>query len=232
MIFLFDVDGTLAPARQSMPSEFKDFFTQWIASQQLYGNEVYLVTGSDKDKTIEQVGEALWKKVDGSYQNCGNQLYIKGELIKEFSWRLPDDLMWDIINILSKSPWYRGARGNVEMRIGMLNISTVGRRCSDLERAKYYKWDKENGERESIASQLKKRYPKIEFSIGGEISIDIYPEGRNKSQVLSDMNGDTTFFGDRCGEGGNDYHLANGCTRCYNVKGGWKETMSILKDTN
>ena len=231
MIFLFDVDGTLTPSRKPIERKFKEFFTQWVASEQIHGNKVYLVTGSDKDKTTEQIGKALWEKVDGSYQNCGNQLYIKGELIEDSHWRLPDDLMWDIIKILSTSPWYGRAKGNMEMRSGMLNISTIGRLCTASERAEYCEWDKENDERKSIAGQLKRMYPKIEFSIGGEISIDVYPEGKDKSQVLSDMDGDTVFFGDRCEEGGNDYSLSNACTKYYNVVN-WKETMSILETIN
>ena len=101
MIFLFDVDGTLTPARQGIELKFKDFFYNWIIQRQRYGDKVYFVTGSDKDKTIEQIGEKIWLQVDGSYQNCANQLYCKGQLIKESNWRLPDDLMWDIIDTLS-----------------------------------------------------------------------------------------------------------------------------------
>ena len=38
----------------------------------------------------------------------------------------------------------------------------------------------------------------------GEISIDIYPKGKNKAQVLDEIMGEVIFFGDRCEEGGND----------------------------
>lgn len=231
MIFLFDVDGTLTLSRKRIDPKFKDFFYNWVVTHQADGDEVYFVTGSDKDKTIEQVGEKIWQQVNGSYQNCANQLYSKGQLIKEFSWRLPDDLMWDIIGTLSRSQWYGTAKGNVEIRIGMINISTVGRECSSKDRAKYYKWDKENKERELMAKALKSRYPKIEFSIGGEISIDVYPEGRDKSQVMDDLEGESVFFGDSCDAGGNDHSISRKCSTFHQVKN-WEETKRILEMTS
>ena len=74
----------------------------------------------------------------------------------------------------------------------MANISTIGRDCSQDQRSYYYEWDQEWGEREFICSKLSKSYPEVEFSIGGEISIDIYPKGKDKSQVLNDIDGETT----------------------------------------
>ena len=71
--YLFDVAGTLTYARQPMASDFKDFFVDWINEQRSLGNKVFLVTGSDSKKTIEQIGQPLWRYVDGCFQNCGNQ---------------------------------------------------------------------------------------------------------------------------------------------------------------
>ena len=48
--FIFDVDGTLTPSRQKMDEAFKRFFSRFASR-----NFVYLVTGSDKDKTMELV---------------------------------------------------------------------------------------------------------------------------------------------------------------------------------
>ena len=54
----------------------------------------------------------------------------------------------------------------------------------------------------------------LEVSIGGHISVDIYPKGKNKAQVvekLREIHGDDVemiFVGDRCVPGGNDWPLA------------------------
>ena len=49
-IFMFDIDGTLTPARQQMTEEFTKFFLGFCKD-----NVVYLVTGSDHSKVLEQV---------------------------------------------------------------------------------------------------------------------------------------------------------------------------------
>ena len=54
-MFLFDVDGTLTPSRQKMDKEFSKFFSNFCKN-----NDVYLVTGSDRDKTVEQLGKTLY----------------------------------------------------------------------------------------------------------------------------------------------------------------------------
>ena len=50
MKYIFDIDGTLTPSRLPIDPKFSIFFTQWIKNK-----DVYLVTGSDKEKTIEQI---------------------------------------------------------------------------------------------------------------------------------------------------------------------------------
>ena len=51
-------------------------------------------------------------------------------------------------------------------------------------------------------------FPDIEASIGGQISIDIYEKGKNKAQVLNEINDEIYFFGDKMDKGGNDYPIA------------------------
>lgn len=172
--YLFDVDGTLTPSRKPMVLDFKTYFKFWVRTQQSSGNKVYLVTGSDKDKTIEQVGEEIWKTVDGSYQNAGNQLFVNGDLVFESDWEMPKDLESVALDLIRQSGWYGTADNNIEKRIGMVNISTIGRECTDKQRADYYEWDKENLERETIADVINSNFDDIEAVIGGEISIDIY----------------------------------------------------------
>ena len=60
--FIFDVDGTLTPSRQEIDMDFAVFFTEFCAE-----NDVYLVTGSDREKTIEQVGEEIYSLADRVY---------------------------------------------------------------------------------------------------------------------------------------------------------------------
>lgn len=227
--YLFDVDGTLTPSRGVMDSEFQSFFIRFFSRNNKSGNKTFFVTGSDKDKTIEQVGKQLWLSVDGSYQNSGNQLYKGGSLIKESDWQMNASLHLDILEILESSHWYGRASNNIEERIGMVNISTVGRDCTSLLRREYHQWDKLKGERQRIVDHLSLRYPDLDFSIGGEISIDIYPKGKDKSQVLDDMTGETVFFGDKCNTGGNDHLIATKSDKYYNVSD-HIDTFNIMRE--
>ena len=56
--FIFDVDGTLTPSRQTIDPEFKKFFLRFIKD-----NKVFLVTGSDYPKTVEQLGADITENV-------------------------------------------------------------------------------------------------------------------------------------------------------------------------
>lgn len=66
----------------------------------------------------------------------------------------------------------------IEYRTGMLNISPIGRNCSQKEREDFYKYDNEHKVREKFIEILKKEFPDfgLHFSIGGQISFDVFPE--------------------------------------------------------
>jgi len=217
MNYLFDVDGTLTAPRQKINKQFRQEFGTWVNDQQLIGDKVYLVTGSDKKKTVQQIGVCLYRTFDGCYQNCGNKLYVKNRLVKESQWKISADAKIRIFEIIKKSLWYGIATSNVEERTGMINISTVGRDCTKKQRQEYSNWDEYSLERESIAKTIREEYPELDASIGGMISIDIYPKGKNKSQVIDDMVGETVFFGDNCKEGGNDYEISRSADFYYEV---------------
>ena len=77
----------------------------------------------------------------------------------------------------------------------------------------------------------------LSYSLGGQISIDIYQKGKNKAQVLDDIDGEIYFFGDKMEKGGNDYPIAD---RLKKDKRKYKlfkvnspeETWEILKKIN
>lgn len=225
MNYLFDVDGTLTPSRLLINKNFEQFFLNWMK-----GKNVYLVTGSDKDKTIEQVGEEIWLNVTRAYQSCGNAVYEKGKLIKQSDFKLDKELRRLLFTFNATSDWPYKFDNHIEERIGLINYSSIGRSCPQNQREAYYKWDKLNKERKLFCKIVEDTFPHLEASIGGEISIDIYPKGQNKAQVLNDLEGPITFFGDRCDPGGNDYPIVLRIEdehTIHNVKN-WEETYKIL----
>ena len=226
MNYLFDVDGTLTPSRLRIDPEFEKFFLKWMKNK-----DVYLVTGSDKDKTIEQVGEKIWTKAKRVYQACGNAVYEGGELIRQSDFKMDTELQRLLFTFLATSDWKHKHGNHIEERIGLVNFSVIGRNCDQSSRQAYYAWDKLQEERKLFCKIIEKEFPDLEASIGGEISIDIYPKGQNKSQVLVDISGPVTLFGDKCQPGGNDYPLVERLgqlNELYNLS----VTINEVKDYN
>ena len=84
--FIFDVDGTLTPSRQTIDLDFAVFFKQFCKE-----NNVYLITGSDRNKTIEQVGEEIYNLAKCVYNCSGSDVYKGSENIRRDKWKLPED---------------------------------------------------------------------------------------------------------------------------------------------
>jgi len=201
--YVFDIDGTLTPSRLPIETEFELFFLNWMNNK-----NVYLVTGSDKDKTIEQVGQNIWKSVKKVYQSCGNQVWENGTLIREVDFYLNQQMQDELNSFLQSTSWKEKFGNHFEQRVGLVNFSIIGRNCSQQKREEYYNWDKTQQERANICEVLMKKFPHIEASVGGQISIDIYEKGKNKAQILDEIDGEIYFFGDKMDEGGNDYPIA------------------------
>ena len=65
--FIFDVDGTITSSRGEIDTDFAVFFTDFVLKMMFT-----LVTRSDKEKTIEQIGEEIYSLAKRVY-NCSRQ---------------------------------------------------------------------------------------------------------------------------------------------------------------
>ena len=227
MNFIFDVDGTLTPSRGVMDLNFKEWFLRFINQ-----HSVTLISGSDRDKTIEQVGADIVENVEYCFNCAGNVVYHKNQLVYQSTWTPSPELLKHLTYTLLRSPWQSRHGNHIEIRTGLVNFSVIGRNCTREQREEYYRWDQVHQERAEICKGLKELLPDLTFEIGGQISTDIFPNGHDKSQILSYIKQPVIFFGDRMEPGGNDYALAqsildNTQGRCYNVIN-WTETMKEL----
>ena len=224
--FIFDVDGTLTPSRQTIDPEFKEFFKTFIQD-----NKVWLATGSDYAKTVEQLGADITESVVTCYNCSGSDVWFKGKRVNSKSFNAPTEL-YDLMNgWLQASPFPARMGRHIEERPGMINFSIVGRGATSVERKMYVQYDNTNRERESIAYEINSKFENITATVGGETGIDIAPTGADKSQILADFDTDDRiiFFGDRTEPGGNDYPLVKANKRGinYQVKD-WHDTWSKL----
>ncbi len=103
----------------------------------------------------------------------------------------------------------------VEFRNAMINISPIGRNCSYQERLEFEAFDREHSIRANLVKALQAAFPDygLKYSIGGQISIDIFPLGWDKTFCLRHLKPynfrQIHFFGDKTAEGGNDYEIFN-----------------------
>jgi phosphomannomutase len=123
--YVFDVDGTLTPSRLVMDQEFSQFFTDWLRDK-----KVFFVTGSNSDKTIEQVGLDIWKNITASLQSCGNQIFVDGKEVYKNEWEPNEKLISLLEYFLMSSDYRKRTSNHIEERVGLLNFSVVGRDCT------------------------------------------------------------------------------------------------------
>jgi phosphomannomutase len=228
--FIFDVDGTLTPSRQRIDDSFHDRFLQFCKEE-----PVFLVTGSDYPKTVEQLGEDICYHVKHVFSCSGNDVWMQGKNIQTNKWEVPKSVMEWLSDELIRSPYPERTGNHIEIRPGCLNFSVVGRNATPEQRKRYARYDEYNKERRGIASTFNYIFAqsnaKIIAKIGGETGLDIYPIGKDKSQIISYFRpyDDLVFFGDRMEEGGNDKPFADVNTKGINHHvDGWRHTMEIL----
>jgi phosphomannomutase len=188
------------------------------------------VGGSDISKQQEQLGTPQGVDVRTLFDFCfpenGLEAYRLGAPLEAHSfikW-LGDEKYKRLVNFVLHYiadldiPVKRGTF--VEFRKGMVNISPIGRNASTEERNEFQRYDAEAGVRAKLVDTLRKEFPDfgLTYSIGGQISFDVFPTGWDKTYCLQHVENEakreggvhyTTihFFGDKTMKGGNDYEI-------------------------
>ena len=229
--YIFDVDGTLTPSRSRITEEFLPFFNQFIEK-----NDVYLVTGSDRAKTLEQVTPEIYNKCKRVYNCSGSDVYEGDKNVYRDDWELPKEVESFLYDELDYSQFMIRNGNHIERRPGGVNFTILGRAEDPfIGRDRYVEWDRQTNERHDIAERIRNQFPDLTVAVGGQTGIDIGPLGADKSQILRDFSEDDElhFFGDRTENGGNDYTLAEGVKsrggKSYKVDT-WKDTQKLLDE--
>lgn len=236
ILFLFDVDGTLTKPRLKITDDM-------VSSLKSLKHDIGFVGGSDLDKQIEQLGEEnmelfLWKfSENGLMSYCGEELIHRMSLVDKLGEENYQNLINVCLRVLSDTqlPLKRG--NFIELRNGMINVSPIGRSCSQKERDEFYELDKIHKIRKQMIDKIKEELVDLDltFSIGGQISMDIFPKGWDKTYCLTFVEKQYDiiyFFGDKTEKGGNDNEIYNDPR----VKGfhvnNYKDTISFLSQLN
>lgn len=232
ILLLFDVDGTITPARQCITNEMDTFLSD-VRKKATVG----LVGGSDLTKIVEQTVPISLKKqhcnkdplqiclerYDYVFAENGLVAYKSGELVAKQSLvdHLGEEKLQKFINFClyhMSTLQLPVKRGNfIEFRNGLINVCPVGRSCSQTEREQFNAFDKENRIREKFIEILNSKFGSgsddplgLVFTIGGQISFDAFPMGWDKTYCLNLIDGnfkEIHFFGDKTHPGGNDHEI-------------------------
>ena len=225
--FIFDVDGTLTDSRQQIDLSFEVYMIKFCCK-----NDVYLVTGSDREKTVDQLGLDICYRAKRVYNCSGSDVYVKDKNIYTSEWKPYGSLINFLSDELDYSTFPYKTGNHIEHRPGGINFSILGRGNDNMKyRDEYVKWDINTGERVLIADRTKNEFPDLNIQIGGQTGIDI--SDSDKSQILRDFNPEDEihFYGDMMEEGQNDYPLAKALKEMggypHHVKN-WEDTRTLL----
>ncbi|EER24750.1 Phosphomannomutase [Coccidioides posadasii str. Silveira] len=245
-ICLFDVDGTLTPARLGASPEMLQ-----LLSQLRHKCAIGYVGGSDLAKQQEQLGSqttSVTSLFDFCFAENGLVAFRMGQPLKSNSFiqwlgeekyqKLVDFCLKYIADL--RLPKKRGTF--VEFRNGMVNVSPIGRNASTQERLDFQEYDKVHNIRKTMVEALKKEFPDygLTYSIGGQISFDVFPNGWDKTYCLQHVEAEKNisgvefstihFFGDKAFEGGNDWEIYIDKRTTGHAVNTPEDTMKLLRD--
>ena len=215
-LLLFDIDGTLTESRKVIKENMVSCLKKAASFKEI---DIATVGGSDLPKAQEQLQSAIDLLKFAFTENGLVYLDEKKELHKvdKISTYLGYDKLKEFVNFCLKYiseldiPIKTGTF--VELRTGILNISPIGRNCTQEERDAFVVYNKEHHILEKFRETLVKNFSEkfgLEISIGGQISFDVYPIGWDKRyclRFLEKLYDNIIFFGDKGYYGGNDYEI-------------------------
>lgn len=216
-LVLFDVDGTLSPARQAASAEMLQVLSE-VRKKVVIG----FVGGSDLKKIEEQLsvlGHKAKDDFDYAFAENGLTAYKMGKELssQSFIGWLGEEKYKKMVNFILHYladidiPVKRGTF--IEFRNGMMNVSPIGRNATIEERHAFNAFDKVHKIRSTFVKVLEEKFADygLTFAIGGEISFDVFPCGWDKTYALRHVEDEgfeeIHFFGDKTYKGGNDYEI-------------------------
>ena len=215
-LLLFDIDGTLTEARKVIKENMVECLKKVSSYEDI---DLATVGGSDLPKAQEQLESAIDLLKFAFTENGLVYLDEKKEVhkVNKISKFLGYDKLKEFVNFCLKYiaeldiPVKTGTF--VELRTGLINVSPIGRNCSQEERDAFVVYNKEHHVLEQFRETLVKNFAEkfgLEISIGGQISFDVFPAGWDKRfclQFVEKLYDNIIFFGDKGYLGGNDYEI-------------------------
>ncbi|KAF8889406.1 eukaryotic phosphomannomutase [Infundibulicybe gibba] len=239
-LVLFDVDETLTPARQTVSAEMVQVLAA-LRKKMVIG----FVGGSDLVKILEQLslgGRNAIDDFDYAFAENGLTAFKMGKPLESQSFIkfIGEDKYKTLVNFIlhyiadMDIPIKRGTF--VEFRNGMVNVSPIGRNATIEERKAFAAYDEKHGLRAAFVKVLREKFADygLTFSIGGQISFDVFPHGWDKTYALKHVEDEgfeeIHFFGDKTYKGGNDYEIYSDPRTIGHAVSGPADTIRALRE--
>ena len=248
-IILFDMDGTLTPARKLMGAAMVNKLNELLNYA-----KVGIVTGSGINYVKEQckpILENSTKVDDIILMPCNGTMVYRhkeGNWQQEFGVSMEASLgrnnFRELIKTLLKLQHEFAYKEDdvplighfISYRESLLNWCPLGRDATFSYREEFVKKDNERNIRKHLHTKLKENLESVGITgitaaLGGNTSIDIYPTGWDKSFALKHFPEDEIWFvGDRCIGDGNDrsiYEALKSSNRSYQTTSP-EQTIEII----
>jgi len=215
-VVLFDMDGTITPARQSIEDSMVNTLMELLTV-----SEVGIVTGSGFEYVMQQCGSFFNSEHDFSKLTLlpcnGTQKYVHrdGAWIQESTLNmrehLGEEFFRKLMFILSERMYITHLTNAsakmplmshfISYRESLINWCPIGRLASHEDRERFIEIDQKRQIREVNIEVMKRSSvaEKVCFAMGGNTSIDIYPVGWDKTYALNHYESYNHWFvGDRC----------------------------------
>lgn len=221
-IFAFDLDGTLAASKSTMPDELAKELTLLLDNA-----DVCIITGEKFEQIQLQVLAVLGPAADLTrlylMPVCGTQYYrYDGDWRQVYAENFSAQERDTVIDALDRALDDLGMREPVvygeviEDRGSQITLSALGQDIVEVlgEQGVRIKeaWDPDGTKKERLRAHISKLIPAFEVRAGGATSIDVTRPGVNKAYGIYKLmhetgvgRDDIVFFGDRLQIGGNDY---------------------------
>lgn len=230
---MFDVDGVLTDRGEPINSEFKHWFLNWCEN-----HNVGFLTGSDREKSVEQIGNELFNIARISGHSMGNEIYFQGERYLLNQINLTESERQFMQSAIDACEFVIKNGNHITLRPGSINLSFPGRGVDAMTRKQFKKYDAHTEIRKKFIDEFRSKFPRFEAYLGGDTSIDICLQGGNKGDFirLSDALAYTgidkiLYYGDRIYEYGIDYpveQLNNNFVKCIQIDNGYMQTKEVL----
>lgn len=223
-VLAFDLDGTLAPSKSTLPPRMGE-----IINQLLDHFEICVISGGKFGQFETQLLGGLASRPGKLARlhlmpTCGTQYYKfdGSNWNRVYAENFTDEEKTKIISALNEGIDKLGYRESkvygeiIEDRESQITFSALGQdivtELGDEGVRLKEEWDPDTTKKNAIRDYVAKLIPEFEVRVGGGTSIDITKPGIDKAygmRKLMDMlkipKEDILFFGDRLQEGGNDY---------------------------